>query len=439
MRDLFKFIRNGTNSRIGKNIISLYLLQISYYILPLITVPYLVRVLEPEKYGLVAFGQSLIAFFAFFINYGFDLTATREISKKRSDNREVSRIACGVWTAKAFLCLIGFSVLLFLILYVQRFGEISLLLIILYGIAAGNMLFPNWLFLGLERMKAISIINLSMRTITTMGVFILIRSSDDYLVYAGLLSFQWIFAGIIGVWFAFSKLKIRVCIPKMSDVSSVLLSGSALFISNIAQCVYYSGNSFILGVLTNYSTVGYYNAAEKIALSLVGLFKPVAYAVYPRFSRVASSSKNTVLLWGKRLIYVMGGLGLVATISIYIGASIIVKLVLGSEYEPSITVLKILSILPLIMALSDVLSLQIMLPFNKDNLYTIIRVSTATIHVALALILIPKFNENGMAFVFVISQSIILITTFLCLWYWRLTPFHHKMDETITQSAVQSN
>jgi PST family polysaccharide transporter len=439
MRDLFKFIRIGTNSTIGKNIISLYLLQISYYILPLITVPYLVRVLEPEKYGLVAFGQSLIAFFAFFVNYGFDLTATREISKKRSDNREVSRIACGVWTAKALLCLIGFSVLLFLILYVRRLGEISLLLIILYGIAVGNMLFPNWLFLGLERMKAISIINLSMRTITTMGVFILIRSSDDYLFYAGLLSFQWIFAGLIGAWFAFSRLKIRVSIPKITDVFSILSKGSALFVSNIAQCIYYSGNSFILGILTNYSTVGYYNAAEKITLSLLGLFKPVAYAVYPRFSRVASSSKNTVLLWGKRLIYVMGSIGLVATITVFIGASMIVNIVLGSEYEPSVTVLKILSILPLIMALSDVLSLQIMLPFNKDNLYTMIRVLTATLHVVLALLLIPRYRENGMAFVFVISQSLILISTFLCLWYWRLTPFHHKMDETISQSAVQSS
>jgi len=88
MHNLYKNIRFGINSTIGKNIISLYLLQISYYVLPLITVPYLVRVLGPEKFGLVAFGQSLVAFFALFVNYGFDLTATREISIKRRDDKE---------------------------------------------------------------------------------------------------------------------------------------------------------------------------------------------------------------------------------------------------------------------------------------------------------------------------------------------------------------
>src|SRR3990167_1289826 len=277
-----------------------------------------------------------------------------------------------------------------------------------------------------------------MRSITTAGVFIFIRSSDDYLIYAGLLSFQWIFAGLVGMLFAFSRLKIRIIIANANVVFSVLSEGSALFISNMAQSLYYSGNSFILGMLTNYSSVGYYSAAEKITLSLLGLFRPVAYAVYPRFSRLALSSKDTVLLWGKRLVYVMGGFGLVASLTVFIGAPMIVKIVLGSGFEPSVTVLQILSVLPFIMAISDVLSVQIMLPFNKDNFYTLIRVLTASLHVVFALQLVPRLHEVGMAFVLVISQLVILVSTFLCLWYWRLTPFHHKIDETISQSPVKS-
>ncbi|MEQ9619043.1 MAG: flippase [Deltaproteobacteria bacterium] len=438
MHNLLKNIRFGINSTVGKNIISLYLLQISYYVLPLITVPYLVRVLGPEKFGLVAFGQSLITFFVLIVNYGFDLTATREISVKRRSNEVVSGIACSVWSAKTILCSFGLVVLLLTILFVPKMSQNSLLLLILFGIAIGNLLFPNWLFLGLERMKAISVINLSMRSVTTAGVFILIRNPDDYLIYAGLLSFQWIFAGIAGVVFAIVRLKIRIKVPSLSQIFEVLSNGWTLFLSNIAQSIYYSGNSFILGMLTNYTAVGYYSAAEKIALSLLGLFRPMAQAVYPRFSRMASSSKNSVLFWGKRLIFVMGGLGFVAAITVFLGAPLIVRIVLGPGYEPSIIVLQILSLLPFLAALSDVLSIQIMLPFSKDRFYTLIRVFTASLHVVIALLLIPRFNIAGMASTLIISQTLILASTFMFLSHWKLTPFHHEADEKMPTSTVKS-
>ncbi len=438
MRNLLKNIRFGISSTIGKNIISLYLLQISYYVLPLITVPYLVRVLGPEKFGLVAFGQSLITFFVLFVNYGFDLTATREISVKRKSNKDVSVISCSVWIAKLLLGLIGLSVLLLLIRFVPKMNQNSVLLLILFGIAVGNMLFPNWLFLGLERMKAISVINMSMRAVTTAGVFILIRNPDDYLIYAGLLSFQWVFAGILGIVFAIVRLKIRISVPKSHEVTQVLSKGWTLFLSNIAQSIYYSGNSFILGMLTNYTVVGYYSAAEKITLSLLGLFRPVALAVYPRLSRIASSSKNTVLFWSRRLIFVMGGLGLAASLTMFFGAPLIVKIILGSGYGPSIIVLQVLSLLPFIVALSDVLSIQIMLPFSKDKFYTMIRVFTAFLHILLALLLVPRFNEAGMAATLVSSQAFILISTFLCLSYWKLSPLHYKIEENIPHSPANS-
>jgi len=429
MRNLLKNIRFGINSNVGKNIISLYVLQISYYILPLITVPYLVRMLGPEKFGLVAFGQSLITFFVFFVNYGFDLTATREISIKRKSNKDVSRIACSVWTAKAILCSIGLCVLFVMIMFVPKMHKNSLLLVILFGVAVGNFLFPNWLFLGLERMKAISAINVSMRAVTTAGVFVLIRNPDDYLLYAGLLSFQWVFAGVAGIVFAVTRLKIRITAPDRGEIKTVFSKGWTLFMSNIAQSIYLSGNSFILGMLTNYSAVGYYSAAEKITLSLLGLFRPLAQAVYPRFSQMASSSKNSVLMWGRRLIFVMGGLGLMASATMFFGAPLIVKIILGSGYEPSIIVLQIMALLPFLASLSDVLSLQIMLPFSKDRFYALIRLTTAVLHISMAVLLVPKLHEVGMAVTLIISQAFILISTFLCLSYWKLSPFHYKPEE----------
>jgi len=439
MRNLLKNIRFGINSTIGKNIISLYLLQISYYVLPLITVPYLVRVLGPEKFGLVAFGQSLITFFVLFVNYGFDLTATREISVKRNSNEEVSLLSCSVWSAKALLCGIGFCALFLMIMIVPKMNQNSHLLLILFGIAVGNMLFPNWLFLGLERMKAISVINLSMRTVTTAGVFVIVRSPDDYLLYAGLLSFQWVVAGIAGIVFAIVRLKIRIKVPKAHDISSILVVGWTLFLSNVAQSIYNSGNSFILGMLTNYTIVGYYSAAEKITLSLMGMFRPIALAVYPRFSKLASTSRNTVLFWGRRLLYVMGSLGLAASVGLFLAAPLIVRIVLGDDYEPSVMILRILAILPLLFALSDVLSIQLMLPFGKDKTYTLIRVAAGPIHILFALIFIPMWQGSGMSVAYVITEVFIIASTFLFLWHWRLTPFHYSISEKLYKEPASSN
>lgn len=438
MRNLIDIIRMGLKSRVGENIVSLYFLLATYYILPLITVPYLVRVLKPEMFGLVAFGQSLMTFFTLFVNYGFDMTATRTISINRDDAEHVSRISCSVWSAKALLCAISLLALLLMMLFVDKIKQNSILVLILFGIPIGNMLFPNWLFLGLERMKAISVINIVMRVITTLLIFILIRAQDDYIIYAGLLSFQWVFAGISGLFYSIFSLNIEIGIPGLKDVLQVMSEGWKLFISNMARSVYFSGNSFILGILTNYTVVGYYSAAEKIILSLVSFFRPVAQAVFPRFAQMASESKNSVLLWGRRMVIVMGFLGILASSTIFLGSHFIVEILLGKGFGPSVIVLQILSILPLLMVLSDIFSNQIMLPFSKDSFYCIIRIITSVLHVLLALLIVPKLQERGMALVFVLSQAFILVSTFIFLWFWELTPFHYKSDEKLQTNPVNS-
>ena len=428
-------VNKGIRTTIGKNILSLYALQISYYILPLITIPYLVRVLGPEKFGLVSFGQSLIAFFVLFVSYGFDLTATRGISVKRDDKDAVDTITSSVWTVKALLSIVGLLIIVLLSLFITRINEILVLILILYGIVIGQVLFPRWLFQGKERMGAISIINLSMRAIATAGIFLIIKGPQDYLLYAGLLSFQGIGTGIVGVWYVLKKFDLNLVRPSWINIKDALVEGGTLFISNLSQAVYLSGNSFILGLLTNYTFVGYYSAAEKIVMALVGLFRPVSNAFFPRFSKIASTSKNEVLLWGYRLMFIMGGLGLFTSVAIFFGAPIIVKLALGDGYEGSVMVLRVLSVLPLLLSVSDVFSIQLMLPFGKDKIYTIIRIIAGPLHILVALLIVPKLLATGMAVTFVITEIFIISMTFLYLWYCQLTPFHYKPEDDLYQKA----
>ncbi|MGI9534646.1 MAG: flippase [Thermodesulfobacteriota bacterium] len=433
IRALFNHGRTGAKSTIGKNMLSLFTLQISYYILPLITVPYLVRVLGPEKFGLVSFGQSLIAFLVLLVSFGFDFTATRKISVNSKDNTSVSTITSTVWVVKALLTLIGLVIIVLLCLFVDKIKEISLLIFILYGVVIGNMLFPRWLFQGVEKMGAIPVINIIMRAVATAGIFLLIKAPEDYLLYAGLLSIQWLGTGVIGVWYALARFDINFVMPTLKDMKDAITEGGTIFVSDLSKSVYFFGNSFILGILTNYTVVGYYSAAEKIIFALWGMFRPITNSFYPRFSKLASTSKQTVLLWGYRLLFVMSGLGLAGSVVLYLMAPFIVNIVLGKGYEPSIHVIQILCILLFLLAVSDVFSVQLMLPFGKDKVFTLIRVIAGPIHVVVALLLVPKYLESGMAFTFIITEIFIVLSTILYLWYCKLTPFHYNVNSDLYQ------
>ena len=167
--------------------------------------------------------------------------------------------------------------------------------------------------------------------------------------------------------------------------------------------------------------------------SLLGIFRPVSNALYPRFSKMATSSKNEALLWGYRMLYVMGGLGLMAFLAVFFFAPYIVKIVLGSGYEPSIMVLRILAIFPLLIALTDVLNAQLMLPFGKDKIYTVINVLAGPVNIILAVFLVSQMAETGMAVALVLTELFIIVLTFLYLWHCQLTPFHYKCEDSLAK------
>jgi len=421
-QDTVPWVQTALRSSVAKNAASLYVIQFANYILPFVTVPYLVRVLGPAGYGVVAFGQSLIAYFALFVDYGFALSATRKISVERTNPAAVRHIAFNVWAAKTLLCIIGFAVLLLFTAIVPKLREVSSLLLILYGMVVGNVLFPSWLFQGMEKMVAISVINLIMRLFVVIGIFTLVRRPEDYLLYAGLTSIGSIGAGIAGVGVALSKFKLHPIIPSIRGVWEELVEGWMLFLSTASVSLYTAGNAFILGLLTNHTVVGYYGTAEKIVRTIVGLHGPISQAAYPRFSKMASESKALALQWSRRILLLMGGLGLILSTAIFIGAPIIVRIILGTDYESSIMVIRILAGLCFLIAISNVLGIQIMLPFGKDKVFTSILFGAGIINIILAVLLAPLWQESGMAVAVLFSEIFVTGTMFVYLSFLRLNP-----------------
>ena len=399
-------------SAVTKNALSLYSIQFANYLLPLITIPYLVRVLRPERFGTVAFGQGLMAYFMTLVEYGFSYSATRRISADRENRTLVSTVAANVMAARLLLSVASFMVLLGLVHFIPRIHEVGTLLYVLFGSVVGTALFPSWLFQGLERMASISVINLSVRFAGVLALFIVVRRPEDFLAYGALISAQALVAGIAGVWFAFKRFHLHVVRPTWSGVLESMKEGWIIFLSGSAVTLYTSGNAFILGMLTNDVVVGYFSAADRVVRAAMSLLGPISQAAYPRFSKMAVESKEMALKWARRMLFLMGGAGLFISLGVLIFAGLVADIVLGARFHASGPAMRILALLPVFVTISNVLGVQILFPFKQDRVVLISVLVGAVVNIGLAFLLAPPFQSNGMAASAVVAEFLVTATQF---------------------------
>ena len=387
-----------------QNTVSLYAIQFVNYIFPLVTIPYLVRALGPTNYGALAFAQSLIGYFLVLTDYGFDLTATRKIAVNRNDPLALSRIAVSTWAAKFLLCGCGFVVLLLVSMAVPKVGQSRTLAIVLYGSVLGNALFPTWLFQGMERMVLLSLINVPVRFLTLAAMFVVVREPADYLAYGWLLSASSVLTGALGLRLALTTFGLRLVKPSAGDVRDSLRSGWLVFLATAAGNIYVAGNSFLLGLFRDHAAVGYYSAAERLVRGVVAILEPVVRATYPTAARIAAESRGEALVRARRLLVYMSAAGLGLSLTLAAVAPFVSSLALGPGYEESTQIIRILSPLPLLIAISYVLGPQLLLPLKMDKSFALILILAATLDVGIGAVFAALWGGSGMAVALLLTE-----------------------------------
>ena len=416
MLKLKNIFKSKEYKRILENMISLTGLQFASYILPLITLPYLTLVLGPEKFGLTQYAISLITYFQFFTDYGFNLSATRELAICRDDNQKISQIFSSVMFIKLCLCILSFIILLLIVMFIPKFNEDSYVYILTFGMVIGYMLFPTWLFQGLEYMRYTSILNIIGKIVFTVLIFIFIHDTTDYMLVPLINSLGYILVGILGIYIALTKFNIKITIPSIRDIKYHLREGWYVFISTIAINMYTTTNSFLLGLLTNNTLVGYYSIAEKIILAVNGLLNPISQALYPFISRtVKTDDKTRSIEFIRKITKIMTLVGIVLSAGLFIFAKPIILLLFGQSYVNSVIILQIISIVPLAVSLSTVFGVETMLTFNYKKAFTSIVMIGGIIDIVLGIILITLMKEIGIAISFATTEIFITIAMFIFL------------------------
>ena len=412
---LRNFFNTPTKKRLAENFFSLSVLQVVNYLLPLITLPYLVRVLGPEKFGLIAFAQAFIMYFAILTDYGFNLSATREISIHREERGKIKEIFSSVMMVKFLLGILSFIILGLILAFIPKFGNDWLIYIFTSGMVLGNILFPVWFFQGMERMKYITVLNIIAKGIFTVCIFIFIRKMADYLYVPLINSMGYLIAGGLSLRIVSKDFGIKFGLPTIETIKYQLKEGWHVFISTAAISLYTVSNAFILGLFTNNTIVGYYSAAERIIKATQGLLTPVSQTVYPYISKLVIESKERALDFIRKLVKVVGVGSFIISLLIFILAAPIVNIVLGTQYQQSIIVLQILAFLPFIIGLNNIFGIQTMLTFNLKRAFSKILESAGLLNITLALILTPLYQHIGVSIAVLTTEIFVTLSMFLYL------------------------
>ncbi len=401
--------RSDKHRLIG-NTFSLTVLQCANYVLPLITLPYLFRVLEADRYGLVVFAQACMQYFVILTDYGFALSATRDISTHRTNPAQVATIFSAVFLAKFALLVLSFLVLLGLIAVVPRFAADPWVYLFMFGMVVGQVLFPAWFFQGIERMEFVAVLNLLARLLFTVLIFVVVKHKDDYLLVPLLTSLGAIVAGVLGLLLALIKFRVRPVLPPWGAFVQQVRASGQIFVAKAATSLYTSSNVVILGFFTSDTIVGYYGAGEKIARAVQGLTLPFSQAGYPYVSRLASESPERALRFIRKITWPL--IAVTGTLSLLLltMAPLIGRVFLGDPSGQAARVIRIQSFLPLIVGLHIPFAGFFLLGFGYARIWSRIILFSGTLSLIGALLLVGVFQTQhvGLSVNVVVTECLIL-------------------------------
>jgi O-antigen/teichoic acid export membrane protein len=360
-------IKKRTNGSLLQNIAALGAVQVASYLLPLITLPYVTRVLGAENWGVVAFVQVVIGYFTLLTNWGFPISGPRKISAHRNESELLSDIFIATWVAQWLICVLAIVLLIVLVLFIPYFLQYSTYYFWGIGIIIGNILFPVWFLSGLEQMRQIASIQIAGRLASVPLTLILIRSPEDAPLIIAIGGMTSIVSGIISILWIQKKIELVWRWPNFKRVIEELQEGATLFASSIWIGLYTTFIPIALGLVAGNAEVGYFTLADRVRKLAQSALAPISQSLFPRMSllfRIDVTQSRDLLLKSSRYIILSST---IISVALWLFAENIVTNLAGGEFKPAIPVLQYLAPLPFIVSLSNIFGMQIMLPNRRTK------------------------------------------------------------------------
>lgn len=391
-----------------KNFIYSSILTIASYIFPLLTFPYVTRVLGVNNLGIYNFIDSIVHYFSIFSMLGIATVGIREIAKNKNNKDALSKAFSSLLTLNLLITL--FIVVIFLVfafcstklhLYKEMIfvGGAKLLF---------NALLIEWFYKGLEEFGYITARSLLVRSIYVVLVFVLVRNQEDYIIYFGLTTLTVIVNAIVNV--LYSRKFVRFSLLNIS-LKPYIKPFFTLGFYQILTSMYTSFNVMYLGFVTNETEVGYYTTAVKLYTIILSLFTAFTGVMLPRMSSLIERNNYDEFkqMINKSIdILIVFVMPLIVICEVF--SPCIIQIIAGNGYEGAIIPMRIVMPLMFVIGYEQIIIIQMLLPLKKDRAVLINSLWGCTMGLVLNLMLVPSLQAVGSSIVWFVSELVVLIS-----------------------------
>ena len=400
-------------SNLKKNFVYNVLYQILILILPLITVPYISRVLGATGVGIYSYTYSIVYYFMLLTLFGINTYGNRAIAQKRDNKDKLSKTFCEIYSIQITM---GVIMLILYVLYLLFFPIKYKTIAFIQTIYILSAIFDiNWLFFGLEKFKITVTRSTLLKILSLILIFLLVKDKSDIWIYTLILSGSTLLSQLLLL--PFLNKEINLTKIKLKDVKKHIKPCIILFIPVIAVSLYKIMDKIMLGALTTVTEVGYYEQAEKIINIPTGLVTALGTVMLPRISNLVVKGDNeSILKYMKKSICFIMFLAFPVCFGLIGISKEFVPIFMGKDFVKSATLVNLLSITLLFISFASVIRRQWLVPKERDKTFTFSVVLGAVVNLIINALLIPKFNSVGACIGTIVAEFTVMLCQIIAVY-----------------------
>ena len=384
--------------------------QLCIIIFPMITFPYVSRVLGVEAYGKLNFSTSIMGYVTLIAGLGVYSYAVRNGSQLRDDKQKFEKFACEVFSINMASTIAAYTIMILALIFWKSLNPYKTIMLILSINILLSTLGTDWVNTVYEDFLFITIRYIVCQSIAVVLILTFVKSTKDLELYALLSNCGTISANILNIYHIRKKLKLKIHFTLKMNLKQHIKPILILFGNTISSMIYLYADSSMLGVIQGDIAVAYYAVASKIYTMIKQLLNAVATVATPKFSHdVVNENKQKLNIEFNSLIGTLLLLLLPAVAGLLCIGKEIIILLSGVEYVKSYTALAILSLSLICSTIACIYVGVVMLALGKDKKILLSTTISALVNIVLNFILIPKYSYNAAALTTLISEFIMMI------------------------------
>jgi PST family polysaccharide transporter len=411
---VLKRILTAIRHPVSQNVIGLYAMQIAQFIVPLVTLPYVARVLEPSAFGLVVFSQGFAFVLVAFVNWGFVFTATRSVAEKQTDPDGLSHVVQRVRGAQLLLSAVSVPIALAALTFIPKMTQHPEFLVLAWVAAVATGLTPGWFFVGIEKPRLIALIQLGVRVLGAALTFVLVKGPGDAWIIMALFAASCLAGWVPADAMMYRRVKFRR--PQLRASVTELRDASTIFMGMIAATLYSSFNVVLLGLFRPSADVAHFGAAERPVRVALTLFLPIGVAVIPRLMALQAEGRRER---ARELLTITMAVAAVPALLIVAGLELLAPTIIGVVYgdrfvDASVPILRVLSLIMLLGVVGGTFGTWLITQ-HKDRVVALIAVRAGILNVVLGTVLTLSFGPIGMAWSVLAAEGTVALGAFLAV------------------------